>query len=143
VEAAADWDQLRTPETYLGAERGARPDAPGELPLGHWALTGRWTTEPEDVVCDEAGGGIAFRFSARDAHLVLSSAGQEPIPFRVLLDGEVPGRSHGVDVDEQGNGVLDGGRLYQLVRQDGEVRERTLELTFSGAGARAHVFTFG
>ncbi|WP_138757439.1 thioredoxin [Modestobacter altitudinis] len=142
-EAAADWDHLRTPETYLGAERGGRPDAPGELRLGSWALTGRWTTEPEDVVCDEPGGSINFRFSARDAHLVLSSAGPAPIHFQVLLDGEAPGRSRGVDVDEQGNGVLDGGRLYQLVRQDGEVRERTLTLTSSAAGARAHVFTFG
>jgi thiol-disulfide isomerase/thioredoxin len=143
VEAAADWDQLRTPETYLGAERGGRPDAPGDLPLGHWTLTGRWTTEPEDVRLDEPGGSISFRFSARDAHLVLSSAGPGPIPFQVLLDGEVPGRSHGVDVDDQGNGVLDGGRLYQLVRQAGEVRERTLTVTFADAGARAHVFTFG
>jgi thiol-disulfide isomerase/thioredoxin len=147
VEAAADWDHLRTPETYLGAERSGQPDAPGvrpdELPVGHWALAGTWTTEPEDVVLDEAGGSIAFRFSARDAHLVLSSGSRRPIPFRVLVDGEAPGRSHGVDVDEQGDGVLDEGRMYQLVRQAGEVQERTLTITFAEPGARAHVFTFG
>ena len=92
---------------------------------------------------DEAGGSIAFRFSARDAHLVLSADGAGPIPFRVPSTGRPPGRSHGVDVDEQGSGVLDGGRMYQLVRQAGEVGERTLTVTFAAPGARAHVFTFG
>lgn len=42
------------------------------------------------------------RFHARDAHLVLSAGAREPIPFRVLLDDEAPGPSHGVDVDEDG-----------------------------------------
>ena len=66
---------------------------------------------------DRAGGSIAYRFHARDAHLVLSSGAGEPIPFRLLLDGAAPGPSHGVDVDEDGNGVLQDGRMYQLVRE--------------------------
>jgi thiol-disulfide isomerase/thioredoxin len=157
VEAEADWDRLRTPETYLGYERSERfasPDGaefdeprtyrlPDRLHPDHWALAGEWTVEGEDVVLGRAGGSIDFRFAARDAHLVLSPGGREPIPFRVLLDGEAPGPSHGEDVDEQGNGVLRDGRLYQLVRQAGAVRERTVEITFSEPGARAHVFTFG
>jgi thiol-disulfide isomerase/thioredoxin len=151
VEADADWDDLRTPETYLGYQRGERFDSPGRSPyrlperlhLNHWGLTGRWTFEPEDVVLDEAGGSIAFRFHARDAHLVLSPRGGDPIPFRVALDGAAPGLSHGVDVDEQGNGVLRHGRMYQLVRQHDGVRERTVEITFGEPGARAHSFTFG
>ena len=102
VEAEADWDNLRTPETYLGSGRGERFASPDRLPLNHWALTGEWTRGPENVVLDEASGSIAFRFHARDAHLVLSRGAQEPIPFRVLLDGEAPGPSHGVDVDEEG-----------------------------------------
>ena len=92
---------------------------------------------------DEAGGSIAYRFHARDAHLVLSSEASEPIPFRALLDGEAPGSSHGVDVDEGGNGLLDDSRLYQLVREGDAVRDRTLEITFRDPGARAYVFTFG
>ena len=59
------------------------------------------------------------------------------------LDGDAPGSSHGIDVDEQGNGVLDDGRLYQLVRQEDAVRDRTLEITFFEGGAEAYVFTFG
>src|SRR5436190_4207977 len=144
VEAEADWDHLRTPETYLGYLRGERMARPDErLRLNHWALAGEWTTGREEVVLDQAGGSIAYRFHARDAHLVLSPGAREPIPFRVLLDGEAPGPSHGVDVDEEGHGLLRDGRLYQLVREHDGVRERTLEITFLAPGAEAYAFTFG
>jgi thiol-disulfide isomerase/thioredoxin len=143
VEAEADWDHLRTPETYLGAGRGERPASAEDLHLNQWALTGEWTVGHESVALDQAGGSIAYRFHARDAHLVLSAGAREPIPFRVLLDGEAPGPSHGVDVDEDGNGVLGDGRLYQLIRQPGPIADRTLEITFHAPGAQAYAFTFG
>jgi thiol-disulfide isomerase/thioredoxin len=157
VEAEADWDNLGTPETYLGYARSERfasaegaalderraYELPERLPLNHWALAGEWTIGPEKVVLEQAGGSIAFRFHARDAHLVLSPGAREPIPFRLLLDGEAPGDSHGVDVDEDGNGLLRDGRLYQLVREHGRVRERTLEIAFLESGAEAYAFTFG
>jgi thiol-disulfide isomerase/thioredoxin len=157
VEADADWDHLRTPETYLGYARSqyfASPDGaafderhayglPEDLRLNYWALAGEWTITSEKVVLQEAAGSIVCRFHARDAHLVLSSGAREPILFRLLLDGQAPGRSHGVDVDEDGNGVLREGRLYQLVRQHDGVRERTLEITFLEPGAEAYSFTFG
>jgi hypothetical protein len=116
---------------------------PERLPLNHWTLAGEWTVGPENVVLDQARGSIVFRFHARDAHLVLSPGAAEPIPFRVLLDGEPPGPSHGADVDKDGNGLLREGRMYQLVRQRDEVRERTLEITFLEPGAEAYAFTFG
>jgi thiol-disulfide isomerase/thioredoxin len=157
VEAEADWDNLRTLETYLGYSRSehfASPDGaafdessvyelPERLRLNHWALAGEWTIGGENVVLDQAGGRISFRFHARDAHLVLSRGGGGPIPFRLLLDGEAPGASHGVDVDEEGHGVLEHGRLYQLLREQDGVRERTLEITFLKPGAEAYAFTFG
>jgi thiol-disulfide isomerase/thioredoxin len=147
VEAEADWDHLHTPETYLGFGRTgqlAPPDEPPErLRLNEWALAGEWTVERENVVLKQASGSIALRFHARDAHLVLSSGARQPIPFRVRLDGEAPGPSHGVDVDEGGNGLLREGRLYQLVREHDAVRERTLEITFLEPGAEAYAFTFG
>jgi thiol-disulfide isomerase/thioredoxin len=156
VEAEADWDHLQTHETYLGYSRGERLAADGaafdeprayELPerldLNHWALAGEWTIGRERVVLEQPGGSIAFRFHARDAHLVLASAAREPIPFRVLLDGEPPGSSHGVDVAEDGNGLLRDGRMYQLVREHDTVRERTLQITFLEPGAEAYAFTFG
>jgi SAM-dependent methyltransferase len=156
AEAEADWDHLRTPETYLGygrSEHFASPDGaafderrayqlPDRLRVNHWALAGEWTIGRENVVLDQAGGSIAYRFHARDAHLVLSPRTRGPIPFRVLLDGEPPGPSHGVDVADDGTGVLQDDRLYQLVRQHDAVRERTLEITFLEPGAEAYVFTF-
>src|SRR5918995_947765 len=143
VEAEADWDHLRTPESYLGYARGGQSGSADALSLNQWALTGEWAIGPENVVLDEAGGSIAFCFHARDVHLVLSPGAHEPVPFRVLLDGEAPGPSHGVDVDEDGNGLLRDGRLYQLVRESDAVRERTLEITFLEPGAEAYAFTFG
>jgi thiol-disulfide isomerase/thioredoxin len=157
VEAQADWDNLRTPETYLGYARGESivssgrilPDQlqsyqlPDRLELNECALAGEWTVGRENVTLGRSGGSISFRFHARDAHLVLSTEASEPIAFRVLLDGRPPGPSHGVHVDEDGNGLLTDGRLYQLVRQHDAVRERTLDITFTEPGAEAYVFTFG
>jgi len=157
VEADADWQHLRTPETYLGYGRGERLasiggvaldetnvyEIPHRLHTNRWALAGKWTIGPEDVMLDAPNGTVAFRFQARDAHMVLSSARPDPIPFSVLLDGEAPGLSHGEDIDEDGNGVLAEGRLYQLVRQHDMVRKRTLEVTFAEAGVEAYAFTFG
>ena len=104
---------------------------------------GEWTVGAESVALDQAGGSIVYRFYARDAHLVLSTGTREPIPFRVLLDGEPPGPSHGVDVDEEGNGLLREGRMYQLVRAHDMVRERTLEIMYLESGVEAYAFTFG
>ena len=157
VEAAADWDHLQTSETYLGYGRSsqfASPDGvavderrayelPERLPVNHWALAGEWTIGRENVALDRAGGSIAYRFHARDAHLVLSPGARAPTPFRVLLDGEPPGPSAGVDVDTDGRGVLRDGRMYQLVRQHDAVRQRTLAITFLEPGAEAYAFTFG
>jgi hypothetical protein len=157
VEAEADWDNLRTPETYLGSARSERfaeangaargehgsYELPERLRSNHWGLAGEWTIGREKIVLDQAGGTIAFRFHARDAHLVLAPGAHGPIPFRVLLDGEAPGPSHGVDIDEEGNGLLQDGRMYQLVRQHDGVHERTLEITFLEPGVEAYAFTFG
>jgi thiol-disulfide isomerase/thioredoxin len=144
IEAEADWGDLGSPESYLGYERGeSRADRADELRLNQWAVTGAWTTEAEHVALDEAGGSVSFRFHARDAHLVMSHATPEPIPFRVTLDGAAPGSAHGGDVDEQGNGALDAGRLYQLIRQRDAIRDRTLEIRFDAPGAEAYCFTFG
>ena len=157
VEAHADWDHLQTPETYLGSWRSqnfASPNGvavsnghayamPERLHLNHWALAGAWTIGRENVILDQAGGSIAYRFHARDAHLVLSPGARAAMPFRVLVDGRPPGLAHGLDVDADGSGVLGEGRLYQLVRQPHPVVDRTLEITFLEPGAEAYAFTFG
>ena len=151
VEAEADWGHLRTPETYLGSGRGGALavsrdgfyEIPQRLTLNRWALSGEWGIGREQVVLKQAGGSIAFRFHARDVHLVLSHQPGIRIPYQVSLDGKPPAASHGVDVDRSGEGLLDGGRLYHLIRTHDTVRERTLRIAFSEPGAEAYVFTFG
>jgi hypothetical protein len=111
--------------------------------MNRWGLAGEWTIGPERAVLDAGGGSIAMRYHARDAHLVMSAGKHPPIRFRVLLDGQPPADSHGVDVDEDGNGLLHAGRMYQLVRQAGPVSDQTVEITFQEPGAEAYAFTFG
>ncbi len=157
VEAEADWEHLRTSETYLGYGRGERfasaegvaldegraYELPDDLRLNHWALAGEWTIGRENVVLDRASGTIAYRYHARDVHLVLSAGSRAPIRYHVLVDGAPPGPAHGEDVDEDGNGLLSTGRMYQLVRHHDSVRERSVEITFLEPGAEAYSFTFG
>jgi thiol-disulfide isomerase/thioredoxin len=156
-EAQADWTNLRSPETYLGyaqgqnfASRGGAKigvpsayAAPEMLMLNQWALAGDWTIESGMSVLNAADGRIAFRFHARDVHLVLRSREETSVPFHVLLDGAPPGAARGLDVDEDGEGTLVQPRLYQLVRQRGSITDRTFEITFHRAGVEAYVFTFG
>jgi thiol-disulfide isomerase/thioredoxin len=158
VEAAADWDSLRSPENYLGYERteyfassnGAVLDtphvyaAPARLPLNHWALAGDWTLRRQAILLNQAEGRITYRFHARDLHLVMGPVAREtPVRFRVRIDGQPPGAGHGTDVDDQGDGTVTEPRLHQLVRQPGPVSERTFEITFLDPGVQAYAFTFG
>jgi hypothetical protein len=158
VEAAADWHSLRSPESYLGYERavgfasigGARPDArhvytaPDTLRRNQWALSGDWRIGDVPVLLNAPGGAISFRFHARDLHLVMGPpAARAPVPFRVRLDGEVPGPARGVDIDTDGNGTADYQRMYQLIRQPQPIDDRLFEIEFPDGGVEAFVFTFG
>ncbi|QBR03144.1 cytochrome c biogenesis protein DipZ [Paraburkholderia pallida] len=157
AQAAPDMDAMESPETYLGYEKAhgfASPgepvaDAPhlytaGPLDLNQWALTGTWTLGAEHTDLDHADGGIVYRFHARDLHLVLGPAADgHPVRFRVTVDGAAPGANHGADVDANGDGVVTEQRLYQLVRQHGEIADRTFEIRFLDRGVRAYSFTFG
>jgi len=157
-EAQADWANLETPETYLGSQQaqnfasggdagfgGPRTYAvPEKLRLNQWALGGDWTVESRASVLNEADGSIAFRFHARDVNLVMGPRSRgASVPFRVLVDGEPPGDAHGLDVDEEGRGTVSQQRLYQLVRERGQITDRTFEITFLAPGVEAYSFTFG
>jgi thiol-disulfide isomerase/thioredoxin len=157
-EVQADWADLETSETYLGYEQAQNfesPDGvgydeprtyfvPDPLRLNRWALSGDWTIGRGSSVLNAADGGITFRFHARDVHLVMGPRSPSAsVSFRVLLDGEPPGDSHGLDVDEQGQGALVKQRLYQLVRVAGPIEDRTFEISFLDPGAEAFAFTFG
>jgi thiol-disulfide isomerase/thioredoxin len=156
--AAADWNDLKSPENYLGYTRSegfaspggavsGRPGlyaAPASLGLNHWALAGNWTITNQATRLDLPNGRIVYRFHARDVHLVMGPATHgNRVRFRVLIDGKPPGIAHGTDVDAQGNGIVTMQRMYQLIRQPLPIDDRTFEIEFLDAGVEAFVFTFG
>jgi hypothetical protein len=142
---AADWETLGTGETYVGYGRAVgRVDSPAQLALNEWAVSGTWAVEEESAVLGAPDGSITFRFHARDLNLVLTPpASGGSAGFTVLLDGQPPCDAHGLDVNELGEGTVDGPRMYQLVRQPGPIGPRTFEITIHDPGVRAYVFTFG
>jgi len=158
LEVAADWAHLASVETYLGAERTESFASPGGAVLGErrvytvparldrneWALAGDWTVEQGFAALNAATGRIAYRFHARDAHLVMGPATKgTAVRFRVVLDGQAVGEAHGGDVDEQGQGVVREQRLYQLIRQPGSIADRLFEIAFLDAGVEVYALTFG
>jgi hypothetical protein len=155
---ASDEAHVLSPETYVGharADNFASPggqvpgtahvySVPARLGLNEWALDGSWTVGEESATANGTPARIAFHFQARDLHLVLGpGADGKPVRFRVRLDGAAPGADHGTDVDADGNGIVSEERLYQLIRQSGEVRDRTFEIEFLDPGVVGYAFTFG
>jgi cytochrome c biogenesis protein CcdA/thiol-disulfide isomerase/thioredoxin len=158
VQAPPDEAHDQSPETYVGYRRAdnfASPggfaqdqvhvySAPAAMKLNQWALGGSWNVDPEKAVLGASGGKIEFRFYARDLHLVLGPGSDgKPVRFRVTLDGAAPAASHGADTDSSGAGVIDGQRLYQLIRQSGDVGEHVFSIQFLDPGVQAYSFTFG
>ena len=158
AEAAADWGELGSGENYLGYERtenfaspgGIKADkdhvyeVAGQLSRNQWALSGNWTMGRGAIVLNEPNARIAYRFHARDLHLVMGPAAPNtPVRFRVLIDGQAPHAARGVDVDEQGNGTVTEPRMYQLIRQPRPISDRQFEIQFLDVGVEAFSFTFG
>jgi thiol-disulfide isomerase/thioredoxin len=159
LEAAADWTNLRSPETYVLYERSdgfaSRDDAvldrrrvyaaPGRLGLNQWSLAGEWTMGTQATVLNKAPGQIVYRFHARDVHLVMGPPRSgSAVRFRVTIDGQPPGAAHGLDVDDGGNGTASEQRLYQLIRQSSKpIVDRTFAIEFIDPGVEAFSFTFG
>jgi cytochrome c biogenesis protein CcdA/thiol-disulfide isomerase/thioredoxin len=155
---AAPSSSDQSPETYIGYNRADNFVSPGglapdesrvylgaaKLQLNQWSLSGDWTDTGEHAALNAPNGRIAYRFHARDLHLVLGPPPDgKPARFRVTIDGAAPGADHGSDVDAEGQGVVNEQRLYQLIRQDGAVVDRTFEIEFLDPGVQAFAFTFG
>jgi len=157
IEQAADMNDVKSPETYLGYERArgfasgpaehdvaASYDTPQLLGLNRWGLQGKWNIGGERATLVGGTGRIVYRFHARDLHLVLGPGSDgKPVRFKVMLDGHAPGAAHGVDVAADGTGVVTEQRLYQLLRQPGEVANHTFTIEFLDPGVSAYAFTFG
>jgi cytochrome c biogenesis protein CcdA/thiol-disulfide isomerase/thioredoxin len=157
AEAPASMIETQSPETYIGYSRAENFVSPGgavkdqshvystESPkLDQWSLAGDWTISPESATLNKEGGRIAYRFRARDLHLVLGPAAEgKQIRYRVTIDGVAPGADHGDDVDADGRGVVNEHRLYQLIREGGGISDHTFEIEFLDPGVQAYAFTFG
>jgi cytochrome c biogenesis protein CcdA/thiol-disulfide isomerase/thioredoxin len=157
AEAASNYRDVQSPETYIGYARAEHfasgtvvrdsahaYDGPAMPQLNEWGLGGTWTVGAESAALQRAPGKIVFRFHARDLHLVLGAgADGKPVRFRVKIDGAEPGNAHGVDTDATGAGTVTEMRLYQLVRESGDVKDHTFEIEFLDPGVRAFSFTFG
>jgi cytochrome c biogenesis protein CcdA/thiol-disulfide isomerase/thioredoxin len=161
VEAAADFSNAMSAETYLGYGRAGRMASPSGLhkdqaftyaaPAAYkadwWSLIGPWTVTKEYATNTAPGAKVTFSFHARDLHMVLGpSANGKPVRFRITLDGKAPGARHGLDTDADGLGTVTSQRLYQLVRQP-RIRESDkdvlFQIEFLDPGAQAFTFTFG
>jgi cytochrome c biogenesis protein CcdA/thiol-disulfide isomerase/thioredoxin len=157
AEAAADMGDVQSPETYVGYSRGVNFVSPGGVvqdeshiykpgtpQLNQWGLAGDWTVNGESATLNDANGGIVYRFHARDLHLVLGPGPSgKPVRFKVTIDGAAPAASHGSDVDADGQGTVTSERLYQLLRQSGDIADHTFEIRFLDPGVQAYAFTFG
>jgi thiol-disulfide isomerase/thioredoxin len=158
VEAPPDFENERSPETYIGyrqADHFASPERvardsrklyspPARPALNQWGLMGSWAVGEESAVPEAAGGKIVFRFHARDLHLVLAPANDgRAVRFKVTLDGMMPGENCGSDATPEGSGEVREPRLYQLIRQKGDIQDRIFEIEFLDPGVHALDFTFG
>lgn len=142
-----------TPETYLGSERAAgwlrgeptpgrrsytRPTA--ALPPDTFAYGGTWDVgaQPATAVAHAT---IDAEVQAKNAYLVLSSAGGRPRSVQVLLDGRpIRASQAGADVSD-GRVTVIGQRLYSLVSLPTPERHRlTLRVD---TGVSGYAFTFG
>jgi thiol-disulfide isomerase/thioredoxin len=151
-------EDVQSPETYVGygrTERFASPErlaqdarktysVPAGLSLNQWGLSGSWNVGVQSAAPQGPAGKIVFRFHARDLHMVLGpTKNGKPARFRVTLDGVAPGDNGGLDSAPDGTGEVRDPRLYQLIRQKGQVKDRTFAIEFLDPGIQAFSFTFG
>ena len=156
VAAAADMTDLQSPETYVGYDRAANFISPGGAVrdarhvyaaptprLNQWALSGGWTIGGEHAALDAKGGGIVYRFHARDLHLVLGP-GADGKPSVSASRSTARRRARPSRRHWRGWGG-DRANSSALSPRPAEWRDRrrTFEIRFLDPGVQAYAFTFG
>ena len=117
TSADADYDDIDSPETYIGYKRFIDPEGSGpihdvshdynppreDLPHNSWGFPGTWTVGPEIAFLDKASGGLVYRVHARNLHLLRGPKDDgSAVHFRIAS----PGDNHGTDVSADGSGVV-------------------------------------
>ena len=135
-------NQVVTPETYLGSERGQSyaqvlqgdtPSAytlPRALQLNQVGLGGTWTIQGERIVAGPDAV-LELNYQAPHAYLVMAPPKGKAATVRASLDGK-PIDSIRVDADD----------LYTVAAPPGAARVRMLQLRLP-PGTSAYAFTFG
>ena len=160
VEAAADWRTLKSGENYVGYRADRNFMSPGGVvrDMPHVVCAAReiapgingrcpaiGLSKAEPALLNKPNGRIVYGFpcarsSSRDG---TGRSGQRRCGFASRSTVQPPGAAHGLDVDEQGNGIVTEQRLYQLIRQPGPGADRQFEIQFLDPGVEAFAFTFG
>ena len=124
---APDFQDIQTPETYLGLSRRQRKAAHTPAQLNEWALTGPWHESDENIT-GSTGAQLTMQFHAAKAYLVMSGSGT----VSVRLDGGTASTS-----------TVNADQLYTLADFGTNYTTHTLELTVTSGTVSAYAFTFG
>jgi cytochrome c biogenesis protein CcdA/thiol-disulfide isomerase/thioredoxin len=135
----------QTPETYLGYDRAERFSSletisknkealysyPPVLPVGSWALSGKWIIYPDKIVAAEPGAAIKLHFNAGKVYAVMGIANNQPVLVTLMLNGALMNK---IQVKYQ--------QLYTIVELQSP-REGETELKAGSKGLEMYTFTFG
>ena len=146
---------VRTPETYLGSDRGERlvsPEkienneqtftTPGALKMNEYGFEGTWQVEAERSVAS-SGSALTLKFRGEKVFLVMKPEEiGENVQVRVLLNGAaITPDASGKDV-KNGLITVESDRLYEIINFQGTGKEGTLKLLFEGGKTATYAFTF-
>jgi len=151
-----DFEQVATPETYLGAARiqylinlpnvsclsgSCTYSFSNMKDFRGYELMGAWKLDDETASLESDTGALRITFTASKVNLVAGS--DTPVRARILVDGKpVDSLSSGSDVE---NGIVTFTEhdLYNLVDLNGTYESHILEIQFLDPGISAFAFTFG
>lgn len=111
----------RTPETYLGSERGGNES--------YITYSGKWN-QSREYTSPTTGSKLTLEFNAKSVYLVMRNTGK-PATVKVYVDGK-----YAKDI------VIDKDALYTLVDLDRPGRH-SVQLEFEDGNAELFAFTFG
>jgi thiol-disulfide isomerase/thioredoxin len=153
--AAANLNEIESPETYFGAERnqtlanGAQGETgvqdlmlpTSDTTLNELYLGGKWDFESQYAMSEASGTTILFQYDAGKVYFVAGAA--QTTTIQVIQDGQPVGP--GVAGSDVVSSTLTVGpnRLYNVINNASGGGGHTLELIVHQPGLQAFTFTFG
>jgi len=150
-------NDIQSPETYFGAARNnllangkyftngeqtLTAPASSAVQLNQLYLGGTWNFEDQYAANLTAHATITYEYDAGDVYMVAAGAATDTV-VDVLQDGQpLSAADAGSDV-HNGQIVISGNRLYNLIKNANGGGAHTLELIIETPGLQAYTFTFG